>query len=242
MFMTQTREHARPATPKAERRLKSGVARQAATGQFVAVQAGDTIAQVPVTKARFQRIAQRKRELSKMISGYADAAAKAEQTGKDHIIAFRVTPDGQAVEIATTVPAEPSPLTGAVSRAIKRGAIKIADILRGDDMLTARDFGPLIGASHETVNIKRKRHEVLGLEGATRGVKYPRWQVTDAGLPLPGLQNLFEALGAEPWTVFRFLKTRHSELGGQTALDALKAGRIEAVLDVAANQASGAFS
>jgi hypothetical protein len=241
MFMTQTREHARAAPPKADRRLKSGAARQAATGQFVAVQAGDTIAQVPVTKARCHRIVQRKRELGKMISGYADAAAKAEQTGKDYIIAYRVTPDGKAVEVPTDRP-EAIALDGALSRAIKRGAIKIADILKGDDMLTARDFGPLIGASHETVNLKRKRHEVLGLEGATRGVKYPRWQVTDAGLPLPGLQKLFEALGAEPWTVFRFLKTRHAELDGQTALDALKAGRVEAVLGVAANQASGTFS
>ena len=242
MFMTQTREHARQTPTKAERRLKSGAARQAATGQFVAVQAGDTIAQVPVTKARFQRIVQRKRELGKMISGYADAVAKAEQTGKDHIIAYRIGPDGQAVEVPTIERPEATALEGAVARAKARGALKVADILKGDDMLTARDFGPLIGASHETVNIKRKRHEVLGLEGATRGVKYPRWQITDAGLPLPGLRKLFEALGAEPWTIFRFLKTRHAELGGQTALDALKAGRIEAVLGIAANQASGAFS
>lgn len=70
-------------------------------------------------------------------------------------------------------------------------------------MRITRDFGPLIGASHETVNIKRKTGKVLGLEGAKRGVKDPRWQVTDAGLPLPGLAALFAALGKQPWTVYR---------------------------------------
>lgn len=107
------------------------------------------------------------------------------------------------------------------------------------------EAGPLIGASHETVNTKRKRHEVLGLEGATRGVKYPRWQVTDSGLPLPGLPKLFEVLGEQPWIVFRFLKTPHAELGGKTALDVLKTGRVDAVdtvVGVAENQAAGAFS
>lgn len=38
-----------------------------------------------------------------------------------------------------------------------RGTTTVTDILNGVDMLTSRGFGPLIGASHETVNIKRKR-------------------------------------------------------------------------------------
>ena len=64
---------------------------------------------------------------------------------------------------------EGSPLDAALARAKGRGAAKAADILKSADMLTARDFGPLIGASHETVTTKQKRHVVLGLEGATRG-------------------------------------------------------------------------
>ena len=242
--MAQAREHVRQATSKRSRADKSEVARSATTGQFVLVQNGDVVAEVPVTKARFQRIVHRKRVLGKMISGYADAAEKAKRTGKDYIIAYRVSPDGKAVEVVEVAAAKPaaSPLDGAVARAKARGATKVTDILKGADMLAARAFGPLIGASHETVNTKRKRHEVLGLEGATRGVKYPRWQVTEAGLPLPGLPKLFEVLGEQPWTVYRFLRTAHAELGGRTALDALKAGQIEAVVGVAENQAAGAFS
>ena len=109
-------------------------------------------------------------------------------------------------------------------------------------MLMARDFGPLFGASHETVNAKRKRDEVLGLEGATRGFKYPRWQVTEDGRPLPGLARLFVALGKQPWTVFRFLLTEHAELGGRPALNALKSAQIETVVGVAESLAVGAFT
>ena len=242
--MAQVREQDRQAAAKRSSRDKSALARNAATGQFVVVQAGPLTAEVSVSKERFDRIVQKKRVVGKVISGYADAAAKAKRTGRDFIIAYRVSPDGQVFEVTEVTAVKPavSPLDAAVARAKARGATKVADILKGADMLTARDFGPLIGASHETINTKRKRHEVLGLEGATRGVKYPRWQVTEAGLPLPGLARLFEVLGEQPWTVYRFLRARHAELSGKTALDVLKTGRIDAVVDVAKNQAVGAFS
>jgi hypothetical protein len=152
-----------------------------------------------------------------------------------------VTPNGDAEPVAEK-PAGDDFLDLALATAKARGQASVTNILTGADMLTARDFGPLIGASHETVSTKRKRHEVLGLQGATRGVKYPRWQVTDAGLPLPGLPRLFEILGEQPWTVYRFPRTAHAELGGRTALDALKAGQVDAVVGVAKSQAAGAFA
>lgn len=242
--MAQAREQARPATQKRSRAATLQGGRNAATGQFLLLHAGDDVAEVPVSKTSFKGVAHRKRVLGKMISSYAEAAAKAKRTGKSFIISYVVTPDGKA-EAVTEAPTEKAangPLEGALARAKARGATKVADILKGADMLTARDFGPLIGASHETVNTKRKRHEVLGLEGTTRGVKYPRWQATEDGRPLPGLPRLFEILGDQPWAVFRFLRASHAELGGKTAVDALKAGQVDAVVGVAKNQAAGVFS
>jgi hypothetical protein len=206
----------------------------------VLLRAGGDVIEVPVSKVRYQRIATKGQVLGKVIAGYADTIAKAKRTGKASVFTFMVTPDGRAEVVAEKQ--DGNPLDAALTRAKARGTTKVTDILKGVDMLTSRDFGPLIGASHETVNIKRKRYEILGLEGATRGVRYPRWQVTDAGLPLPGLPKLFELLGEQPWTVYRFLRTTHSELGGRTALDALKAGQVDAVVVVAKNQASGAFT
>jgi hypothetical protein len=242
--MAQAREPARPATAKRSRTGNLRGASDATTGQVLLLRSGEDVAEAPVSKSSFKGVAHRKRVLGKMISSYAEAAAKAKRTGKAVIITYVVTPDGKA-ETVTGAPAETAaggPLDAAIARAKARGAPKVADILKGDDMLTARAFGPLIDVSHETVNLKRKRHEVLGLQGSKRGLKYPSWQVTADGRELPGLPQVFEVLGDQPWTVYRFLRANHAQLGGQTAVDALKAGQIEAVVNAAKNQAAGVFS
>jgi hypothetical protein len=243
--MTQAREHARSAPRKETRADKAQTARNVTSARYVYLHSGDDVTEVPVTKVRYSRIAEKTAALSKVIANYADTAARAEKAGQSLIVAYRVSPDGE-IEIVRTAaverPVEGSPLHVAITRARVRGSAKIADILKGGDMLTAEAFGDLIGASHTTVNAKRARHELLGLAGATRGFRYPRWQLTTDHLPLPGLVQLFEALGDQPWVVYRFLRTAHAELGGRTALDALKAGQVEAVLGVASNQAAGVFS
>ncbi|MBA1914272.1 hypothetical protein, partial [Escherichia coli] len=91
------------------------------------------------------------------------------------------------------------------------------------DMLSADAFANEIGATRETVHKKRRRHEVLGLEGPKRGVRFPKWQVSGSGELIPSLPQLFEALGDHPWSVYRFLLEEHSELAGRTGLEALRA-------------------
>jgi hypothetical protein len=73
-------------------------------------------------------------------------------------------------------------------------------------------------------------------------VRFPIWQLTDDGRPLPGLRSLFEILGGDPWTVFRFLTQKHNEFAGETALKVMKAGRVEAVQAVARNLKAGVFA
>lgn len=237
--MVQARQQDRPPPATGARGRKRIVIRNTAGSPKAATARAD-VTEVAVSKSRFDRIAGKPRLISMLIAGYADTVAKAKKTGRPVTVTFRVSPDGDAEPVGALP--EPDELEVALAAARARGQAQVSEILRGEDMLTARDFGALIGASHETVNAKRKRFEVLGLEGATRGVKYPRWQVTDAGLPLPGLPQLFSTLGDQPWTVYRFLRTAHPELGGHTALDALKAGQVDAVLGVAHNQVAGVFS
>ena len=210
-----------------------------ARGETAAMKAVLHKTEVSVSEARFKRLSRNPRLLRQVLAGYADTVAKAEREGRSVTLTFKISPTGDA---ESTVVPENDPLDVAMAAAKERGRTKVAEILNGEDMLNARDFGPLIGASHETVHAKRRRFEILGLEGATRGVKYPRWQVTDSGLPLPGLSRLFDVLGDQPWTVYRFLGTAHPELGGCTALEALKEGRIDVVLGAAKNQVTGAFA
>jgi hypothetical protein len=93
----------------------------------------------------------------------------------------------------------------------------------------------------EAVRAKHQRNEVLGLKGAKRGLRFPKWQITSNGGLLPELPQIFDALGGDSWTVYRFLTQHHPELEGETALSALHRGKVEKVLAAAENTA-GAFS
>jgi hypothetical protein len=81
-------------------------------------------------------------------------------------------------------------------------------------MLSASEFAKFISVSLEAGRAKHQRHEVLGLKGAKRGLRFPKWQVTSDGGFLPELPWLFDLLGGDSWTVYRFLtqpKFRSSE-------------------------------
>jgi len=132
-------------------------------------------------------------------------------------------------------------LEEALKAARERGRVRAAAILAGPDMLTARAFAKLLGVSAGTVRARRQKHEVLGIKGDKGHYRYPSWQVGRNGKPLSTLPQLREMLGG-PWTVYRFLLQHHPELGGMTALTALRRGREADVLATAANIARGAFS
>lgn len=100
-------------------------------------------------------------------------------------------------------------------------------------MLSAAAVAELLGVSRVTVNAKRQRHEVLAVDGARRGFRFPAWQVDENGKPFAAIPQLSEKLGDSPWSVYRFLVQRHPELEGATGVDALRQGRTHEVLEAA---------
>jgi len=178
-----------------------------------------------------------------LLSGYRRALSEAKRLGQPIRMTVLVEPKTRSPKIAmeAVTPAPVDALDQALAAARNRGATRVAEILSDPEMLSADDFAGQIGATRETVNKKRHRHEVLGLEGPKRGVRFPRWQLSPSGELLPGLPQLFAALNAHPWAVYRFLLNEHAELGGITGLAALRAGRVgEAVAAVEAMSA-GSF-
>jgi hypothetical protein len=128
-------------------------------------------------------------------------------------------------------------------RAARGGGDTLKEELLADpEMLNTAAMATRLGMSEEGIRLKRKRHEILGLEFAKRGIRYPGWQVLPGRQLLPALPRLFAVLGDDPWRLFRFLQQHHPELGGQRALEALRRGRVEAVLTAAENAARGAFA
>jgi hypothetical protein len=182
-----------------------------------------------------------------LIDTYSAALKRSRQTGQPVKFIVAVEPKGRPkitrLEPEQQTKQEPADdLERALAAARARGRIRAAEILQGDDMLSADAFARLIGTSRVTVNAKRQAHQLLALEGAKRGYRFPEWQIGDDGKPFAALPALFERLGGGPWAVYRFLLQDHPELDGLTGREALRRGKSAEVLAVADGIAEGTFA
>lgn len=168
--------------------------------------------------------------VSRLIESYGDAVERSRATGQPVRLMVEIAPDG---EPKLEQPAADENLADAMAAARERGRLRVAEILAEPDMLSAEEFAALIGTSRVTVNTKRQNHQVLGLEGARRGYRFPRWQITRDGKPFAALPVLFDRLGNSPWAVYRFLVQHHPELDGLTGREALQRGKDKAVIETA---------
>ncbi|WP_199699190.1 hypothetical protein [Oleomonas cavernae] len=184
------------------------------------------------------------KRMTALLQGYGDALVKSRAAGQP--VSFRVDVDpegemvvtlveevvGSAVPVAQEAGAAGAELNDALAAARARGRLKAAEILGGDDMLSADGFAELLGTTRVTVNTKRRSGQVLGLDGAKRGFRFPVWQLDADGKPYAELAALHERLGG-PWAVYRFLVQPHGELNGLTGRQALERGKTTAVLEAA---------
>lgn len=165
-----------------------------------------------------------------------------DRTGQPRILPAKNLPAKAKPEPAARLADNEDDLDRALDAARERGRLRAAEVLSGEEMLSAEEFAELLGVSRVTVNAKRQKHEVLALEGAKRGFRFPAWQVDENGKPFEVLPKLFELLGDSPWTVYRFLVQRHAELDGASARDYLRHGRADQVVETAESVARGAFA
>lgn len=148
-----------------------------------------------------------------------------------------VREDGFAVEDVADPDAE---LQAALAGARERGRRRVAEILAEDDMLSAEAFAELLGVSRVTINTKRQNGQVLGLDGAKRGFRFPAWQLDRDGRPYAALPRLHDILGSA-WAVYRFLVSPHGTLDGRTGIDALKRRQDDDMIAAAEGIAQGDF-
>jgi len=182
--------------------------------------------------------------VEELLQVFGDALDKSRSVGRSIGLRIDVRPEGEVVVTSAdeTVAAPPpapqeaiapeAELETALAAARQRGRLRAAEILSASDMLSADDFARLLGTTRATVNTKRRNGQVLGLDGARRGFRFPAWQVDPDGKPYGVLGALHERL-AGPWAVYRFLVQPHGELGGLTGRQALELGKTKAALDAA---------
>jgi hypothetical protein len=93
--------------------------------------------------------------------------------------------------------------------------------------------------SRETINKRAQRGQLLALEFAKRGKRYPDWQFDErlAGAPV---ERVLAALATlEPWARYRFFTQPQPGLGGRTPVEALRQGAVDAVRQAAESWATG---
>ncbi|MBZ9764798.1 XRE family transcriptional regulator [Mesorhizobium sp. CA8] len=191
-----------------------------------------------------------------LLERYHEAIARSRKIG--HRVSFRVDVDPTA-GAQTISPVEEQPvalddafpvedtakpdaeLEAALAAARVRGRKRVAEIVAGEDMLSADAFARLLGTSRVTVNAKRQSGQVLGIDGAKRGFRFPGWQLDQDGRPFGALPALHAALGNSALAVYRFLVSRHGALDGRTGLRALQQGDDALVLAAAEGMARGDF-
>ncbi|MER8476068.1 XRE family transcriptional regulator [Mesorhizobium sp. M1163] len=191
-----------------------------------------------------------------LLERYQEAIARSRKIG--HRVSFRVEVD-PAAGAQTITPVEEQPiasddtfpvedsgmpdaeLEAALAGARARGRKRVAEIVAGEDMLSADAFAKLLGTSRVTVNARRQNGQVLGIDGAKRGFRFPVWQLDKDGRPFGALPTLHATFGNSAWAVYRFLVSRHGALDGRTGLRALQQGDDASVLAVAEGMARGDF-
>jgi hypothetical protein len=184
-------------------------------------------------------------------TAYIKALKLSRQTRKPVRFMVDIHPDGaqtvtpfderSATIVGDRPVARSSELDRALDEARHRGRRRVSEILARPEMLSADAFAESLGTTRATITAWRHKNKVLGLEGATRGFRFPEWQVADEGKPFAVLPELFDRLGGDAWAVYRFLVQRHPELGGMTAKDALRKGRFGEVV-AAAESVARAFA
>jgi hypothetical protein len=204
------------------------------------------LVKIPIRSKIARMLAAAPDAVASVIEAYFEAVEKSRLSGRSVRFEVDVRPAGAPgiteFDIGSPVPAMNDDLAGALIAARARGRERVAEILSGDEMLTADAFAALIGISRMTVNVRRRNQQILGLEGARRGYRFPAWQVGEDGKPFTALPALFESLGGLPWTVYRFLVQPHAELGGLTGRDALRRGLVAQTIDAAESVARGDFA
>ena len=200
-----------------------------------------------------EALAGRPAKVKALLQSYGEAYARSRATGRamsfrvdvDPIGGATVTPVEERIDEAEILSVEkagaPSPeLKRALDAARARGRLRAAEILSGEDMLSAEDFAKLLGTTRVTVNTKRQNGQLLGLDGATRGFRFPVWQLNREGKPYPELASLQTQLGG-PWALYRFLVQPHGALDGLTGRAALEKRRSRSVIAAAEGIGNGDF-
>jgi len=100
--------------------------------------------------------------------------------------------------------------------------------------LTAAQAADILNISRQMVEKRRRAGKLLAISTGRHGYRYPAWQFHKSGI-LAGLEDVLGVLANhDSWMQVAFFVSQNERLAGETPSEALKAGKLELVLDAAA--------
>ena len=119
------------------------------------------------------------------------------------------------------------PLAAARVRGLQ---IKRELLTRAGGTLQPREVAELLGMSRQAVGKRRRAGKLIAVQTGRRGYEYPACQFEDTGV----IENLEVVLGAfaddiDDWMQLAFLINPNESLGGESPLDLLRRGEVDAV-------------
>jgi hypothetical protein len=127
---------------------------------------------------------------------------------------------------------DPSEASPGMAAALRGGQHFRQTEWAGPEMLSSKEAGQRINLSREALNNRRRSGDLLGLEAAKRGVRYPEWQFEDN--VLPHVPEVLHKLGhLDPWGQYLFFTQPEPLLKGEPPLSVIRDGRAAEVVRVA---------
>ena len=189
--------------------VKIAADRVARGGAFMLDADAVTRTTIPIASKAIGTLSRNSQRVGQLIESFGAALERMQKTGRAFRLMVDVEPK-EALKIreidsasgTAIIDAAPEVANADLDRALaaarERGRRRVAEILSDPDMLSAENLARLLGTTRATINTKRQNHQLLGLEGATRGFRFPGWPIGEDGKPFAALPTLFDRLGDSP--------------------------------------------
>lgn len=172
--------------------------------------------------------------LARALNGLADVLAELDDAALGRAAGAG---SGRAVLLAALEPVSAGSLApdGDPLMVARLRGLKARDQILGAEggTLPASRVAEHLRISRQAVDKRRRSGKLVGLDIGRHGHAYPAWQFDERGV-LPGLEAILAALRVgDPWMQAAFFLSGDPRLDGDTPLDQLRRGRLEAVVRAA---------
>lgn len=188
----------------------------------------------PGVVAQVQELDTATTEVGQLVKGQISKVAHKKGA---HSIQFNVTVDDGLISL------EHTKMSGAAIKVLVGPPAVVFDPLQaGRDVVrqlqkeeggawTGAELNEHFGLTSATLHKRRSEHRIISWKDAKNRFHYPKWQFNDAGVLIPGVQEVLQTFqSSDEWRVMRYFLAPRHQLDDRMPLDLLRAGEVDKVV------------